>query len=92
MKVDVEGAEYLFIKDEAVNPSRITQIMIEFHDIDSRFETFSDTLATLVGCGYRLLDDAHQPIADVAGWLTALQADPPGSITLALVADTGQSH
>lgn len=59
MKLDVEGHEYQLLPLEVFRPDHVRNLIVEFHDIDSRLEQFSAVLELLTTQrGYRLADTA----------------------------------
>lgn len=57
MKLDVEGHEYELLKLELFRPDHISNLVVEFHDIDVKRRQFVETMAALSSRGYRVANE-----------------------------------
>ena len=63
-KIDIEGAEYDVLMNEAFVPARVRALIVEFHDLDEQRARFEEVARTLTEVrGYRLLDLAGRAVS-----------------------------
>lgn len=88
MKVDVEGAEYRILMDEEIQPKRIAQMIVEFHDVGLRIEEFRTVISSLAARGFSIFNDLNTHITDVETWLSKITPTKRQAIILKLCALT----
>ncbi len=62
LKCDIEGAEYGVLTDELLNPAKVGQFVVEFHDIDEHRSEFDHIIETSLNRGYAIYDKKNEPV------------------------------
>jgi FkbM family methyltransferase len=66
LKCDIEGAEYQVLEDQILDPMKIGQMAIEFHDIGKHRTEFNRIVETCVDRGYSIRDRNNRKIDSLA--------------------------
>lgn len=62
LKCDIEGAEYGVLTDDLLDPAKISQMIVEFHDLEKNIDEFSRIMNTCRNRGYAIFDEHGNPV------------------------------